>query len=57
MGICCGSRNVRVNADKVAKDLPLPIMKDEEVEAIGSTIVTFHHSLPLAYTHLNYYAK
>ena len=46
-----------MNADKVAKDLPLPIMKDEEVEAIGSTIVTFHHSLPLAYTHLNYYGK
>lgn len=46
-----------MNADKVAHDLPLPLMKDEEVEAIGEAIMAFRNRLPFAYTHLNYYGK
>jgi len=57
MGFCCGASKVRVNADKVAHDLPLKKYTDAEKAEIGETLVAFYERLPFAYTHLNYYAK
>ena len=57
MGICCGSKNTRVSADKVAHQLPLPELQDEERERIGEAFLALRERLPFAYTHLNFYAK
>ena len=57
MGFCCGSSNMRVKAEKVAKDLPLGVMDDDEKEALGEALIAFYEKMPFAYTHLNYYGK
>jgi len=48
---------MRVKAEKVAKDLPLGVMDDDEKEALGEALIAFYEKMPFAYTHLNYYGK